>query len=155
MSDTTSKTEPVSDLEARWRERERLSAEAQPANKAAIFDALAAANITDVVLEFDGCGDSGQIERTVAHAGDREAELPSLPLAQAEPIPDGGGLHQVECSLYEAIEALAYELLEDSHGGWENNDGAYGEFTFDVAKRTITLAFNQRFTDSEYSEHVF
>jgi ParB family transcriptional regulator, chromosome partitioning protein len=45
--------------------------------------------------------------------------------------------------------------LEETHGGWENNDGAYGEFTFDVANRTITLAYNERHMESDYSEHVF
>ena len=38
-------------------------------------------------------------------------------------------------------------ILEQTHGGWENNDGAYGEFTFDVAERTIKLDFNERISD--------
>jgi hypothetical protein len=43
----------------------------------------------------------------------------------------------------------------DTHCGWENNDGAYGDFIFDVAKRTITLDFNERYTASDYSQNVF
>ena len=31
-----------------------------------------------------------------------------------------------------------------THDGWENSDGAYGDFTFDVAERTITLDYNER-----------
>jgi hypothetical protein len=54
-----------------------------------------------------------------------------------------------------SIERLAYHLLERTHCGWENNDGAYGDFTFDVAERTITLDYNERYTASEYSQHVF
>ena len=42
-----------------------------------------------------------------------------------------------------------------THGGWENNDGAYGEYTFDVAERTITLDYNERHMESDYSMHVF
>lgn len=53
------------------------------------------------------------------------------------------------------IERLVYDLLTDTHCGWENNDGAYGDFTFDVAERTITLDHNERYTASEYSQHVF
>ncbi len=48
----------------------------------------------------------------------------------------------------EAIERLAYE-------GWENNEGAYGNFLFDVTERTITLNYNERIETSEYSQHVF
>lgn len=55
--------------------------------------------------------------------------------------------------LDEAIEAAVYRLLEHTHNGWEDNDGAYGDFTFDTASRQITLAYNERFTDSNYSEH--
>jgi hypothetical protein len=58
-------------------------------------------------------------------------------------------------SIADAIEQLAYDILVDTHGSWPDNDGAYGDFTFDVAARTITLDYNERYTDSEYSQHVF
>ena len=46
-------------------------------------------------------------------------------------------------------------VLSDTHGGWENNDGAYGEFCFDASARTIHLEFNERFTSSELYTHDF
>jgi len=55
----------------------------------------------------------------------------------------------------EAIERLAYDFLEETHGGWENNEGAYGDFLFDVTERTITLNYNERIETSEYTQHVF
>ena len=55
----------------------------------------------------------------------------------------------------EAIETLVYDVLSQTYGGWENNDGAYGEFTFDVAERTITLDYNERHMESDHSMHVF
>lgn len=55
----------------------------------------------------------------------------------------------------EAIERLAYDFLEETHDGWENNEGAYGDFLFDVAARTITLNYNERLETSEYTQHVF
>jgi hypothetical protein len=58
-------------------------------------------------------------------------------------------------SVREALEALAYALLEQTHCGWENNEGAYGEFTFDVDERTVTLDYNERYESSEYTQHVF
>jgi hypothetical protein len=54
----------------------------------------------------------------------------------------------------EAVEQLAYDLLNDTHC-WENNDGAYSHFTFDVAERTITLDYKERYTASDYTQHVF
>jgi hypothetical protein len=50
---------------------------------------------------------------------------------------------------------LAYSFLRQTHEGWENNDGAFGDFTFDVAERSITLEYNERYTETNYSEHVF
>jgi hypothetical protein len=37
----------------------------------------------------------------------------------------------------------------------QNSDGAYGDFIFDVAERTITLDYNERHMESDYSQHVF
>ena len=58
-------------------------------------------------------------------------------------------------SLAEAVETLAYDLLSDSHGGWENCDGAFGEFHFDAEAGTILLDYNERFTSSELFSHSF
>jgi len=58
-------------------------------------------------------------------------------------------------SLEDVVEQLAYDLLSDTHGGWENNDGAYGEFCFDASARSIHLEFNERFTSSELTTHGF
>lgn len=58
-------------------------------------------------------------------------------------------------SISQAIEQLAYDFLRETHAGWENNEGAFGNFYFGVAERTITLDFNERFESSEYSQYVF
>ena len=137
---------------------ERLAAtcrKATEANKAAVFDALAAASITSVTAEFDGEGDSGGIEYVSASSGDTRVELPggSVPFQQAQFGDDASAMTQQ--TLREAIENLCYDYLADKHGGWENDDGAYGTFTFNVATRTIELEFNGRFTDVATSTHEF
>ena len=58
-------------------------------------------------------------------------------------------------TVHEAIETLVYDFLRQVHSGWEINDGAYGEFTFDVAERTIKLDYNERYTSSENFSHEF
>ncbi len=124
-------------------------------NKTMLFDALAAAGITKTIVHFDGCGDSGQIEDIVAYAGDTEAEIPSGAIEIARARWGETEANHEPCSLRDAIEALSYDALEETHGGWENNEGAFGDFTFDVGTRTITLDYNERYESSKYIQHIF
>lgn len=140
---------------AREGERARLDAELLPANKAALFGALATAGIAIVVVTFDGCGDSGQIEAIEARDAHGDAGLPDAQIEIANAPWEGTEPERRTLPLREAIEEMAYRFLEQTHGGWEDNEGAYGEFTFDVAARTITLDYNERFIETENHEHEF
>ena len=55
----------------------------------------------------------------------------------------------------DAIEALVYDALEETHPGWEDNEGSCGHFTFDVAAREISLSYNERYVESYHHDHVF
>ena len=141
MTDTTeTSAAPVDDLRIR--------------NKPIVFDALAEAGIEKVSIEFDGAGDSGQIEDVLAwNAAGDTIPLPAdrklhLPSSQPDNPP-------VEMTLQEAVETLAYDFLEETHPGWEINDGAFGTFVFDVTDRAITLDYRERFTDVDISTHQF
>jgi len=136
-------------------ERNRRAEELRPANKTALFDALAAAGITQVVVTFDGCGDSGQIEQIDARSGDDTVPLPPDEIMICSVAWGDPGFVARTMTVEQAIEQLAYDFLSETHGGWENDDGAYGEFTFDVATRSISLDYNERFTSSEYYGHEF
>ena len=144
---------------AKWEEdhrmRAKIRADIRPANKAALFDALAAAGITEVSVTFDGYGDSGQIESINAKSGADMAALPdgtidiaTIGWRETEPSTEPMAIH-------DAIEHLAYECLGDTHCGWENNDGAFGDFVFNVESRTITLDYTERYTAHEQFEHEF
>lgn len=123
--------------------------------KAALFEALAQVGITTVLVEFDGYGDSGQIEHISAHAGpDIAVSLPESNVEIARVDYSSLEIVRQTLSVKEAIEQLAYDFLEETHGGWENNEGAYGDFLFDVVERTITLNYNERIETSEYTRHV-
>jgi hypothetical protein len=137
------------------RELARIAGEVLTLNKAALFDALAAAGITTVVVNFDGCGDSGQVERIEARAGDHDCALPAVELEIASMRWGSATIDRQTLPIREAIETLVYDVLSQTHGGWDNNDGACGEFSFDVAERTITLDYNERYTESHNSQHVF
>ena len=163
----------MSDLEtykARYERHRQHASRANALNKAAVFDALAAAGISDVTVTFDGYGDSGQIEGITAHSGETPKALPAPPSAATPanlaPLPempmtlhqatwDSDELGTCESTLQDAIETLCYDYLEQEHGGWMDNDGACGEFEFDVAARAIHLEFNGRFTDVYTQTHEF
>lgn len=127
---------------------------ANQANKSELFPLLDAAGITTVVVAFDGEGDSGQIESVRAFAGDQPRELPTR-IAAIRQVSWPDQTHTENLALREAIEALCYGYLEQEHDGWENNDGALGEFVLDVPTRTVTLEFNARVVDSVYSHQTF
>ena len=114
-------------------------------NKDLIFAALADAGIDKVTIEYDGSGDSGQIDDVLAWRAHETVPFPSdLKLQLAQSNPD----HPLaETGLAEAIESLAWDYLEERHAGWEINDGGFGTFVFDVGGRTITLEHNERFTE--------
>ena len=144
-----------SDWETKRAAQDRLHVELQPLNKAALFEALATAGVTLVVVSFDGYGDSGQIENVEVKAGDTVVPMPECTIEIAETVWDQPEPNRTSISIADVFERLVYDLLNDTHCGWENNDGAYGDFTFDVAERTITLDYNERYTASDYSQHVF
>jgi len=146
-------SQPVIEMDAvmqKYALWEAAAAALVPDNKARLFAFLACARITRVIVMFDGEGDSGQIEDITAYQGDDQVPLPGgkvasldLPYGETRPVERQHGAEL-------AIETMAYDLLKEKHEGWENSDGAYGEFTFDVAAGTITLDYNERFTSSEH-----
>ena len=142
MTDTSATTPapaaPLSDWEMKAAVQAKLEAELFTLNKAALLNALALAGVTRVVVSFDGYGDSGQIENVEAQAGD-------------DPVTTQGAAIEIA----EAVESLAYAVLEKTHCGWENNDGAYGDVIFDVLEGAITLDYNERYTASENYTHTF
>lgn len=122
-------------------------------NKRLIFAALAEAGITKVSIEFDGAGDSGQIEDILAWNATFSGSVPipaDCKLQLAYP-----GNPPREATLRDAIETLAYDYLDETYRGWENNDGAFGTFVFDVPARTVTLQHNERYIDVTTSSHEF
>ena len=137
---------------ALYQKQQKALAEANGLNKNAVFDALAAAGIATVNVTFDGEGDEGQIDNIMADGS------PNIPQVQIELQQTAGGtgkLDSTQSTLRHAIETLCYDYLSQEQGGWENNDGAYGEFIFNVTQRSIELEFNARFSDSTLFNHTF
>lgn len=124
-------------------------------NKVVLFDALSAAGITTVVVYFDGYGDSGQIEEIEVKIGDEPSELPNERIEILDPVWGSPGIERQTHTICEAIEAMAYAFLRQTHEGWENNDGGFGDFTFDIDERSISLDYNERYTETNSYSHEF
>ena len=122
-------------------------------NKRALFAARAAAGITRVTVLFDGGGDSGQIEDIKVLSGENETNLPDGEVTLSRLQYGSDDAEPATLPIMEAVEGLCYALLGQEHGGWENNEGGYGEFIFDVAANTIELDMNIRIETSEYHGH--
>lgn len=148
------------DFMAGFMEQERLrtllTPEADTHNRRVLFDAFRYAGIGCVIVEFDGYGDSGQIERIAFFRPDNsECDCPAAEIELRSARYDGSGIDSETCPIAQAIETMAYRLLGGSHGGWENNEGADGTFTFLVEPRAISLVYNERYTATETFEHEF
>ena len=120
-------------------------------NKTAVFDALASTVIDRIAVTFNGEGDSGQIEKTVAYKNQDPVQIPDACLMFQSVHWGTESPTSASTPLLEAIESLCYDFLADEYGGWENNDGAFGDFTFHVPERKIELSFNARY--SEFVNH--
>jgi hypothetical protein len=144
----------TNDVATAYRRHQQALSQANKLNKDAVFDALSAANVTSVLADFDGEGDSGQINNIAAYANGEIHEIPAVTVEIHRAPWAKDKLDSVTTTLHDAIETLCYDTLSEEHDGWENNDGAFGEFTFNVAKRSIELEFNGRFSDVVTTHHT-
>lgn len=151
----TDPTDPIRSYEAAQADFERRFSISLVATKTTIFDVLASAQIAMVAVGFDGSGDSGQIDEPTAYGAD-DSKLP-LPAVDVIVTIEEFGREAAPGPrvLNDAIRDLASSLLERQHGGWEDNEGGFGEILFDTAERSITIEFNERFVDTKRVEHRF
>ena len=125
------------------------------------------AGITLVEVHYDGYGDSGQIEYVSLFKGDKEKHLVKdeevaslgLPTSTIQEYnynaksnsPDPRYITK-ECTLVTKIEDCAYDFLP---GGWEINEGSFGDLKINTETAKATLEHNYRIQETEYSEEEF
>lgn len=130
----------------------------QRANLLAVIAALSAANIARVDLEYEGCGDSGQIESVYAFDGKgSEVALPDVKVrittARYE-HPTGYVSAPEDADLEEAMKQIAYEQLRQHFGGWEIDEGSEGSVVFNMESRKIEVS-NMPYADEQYETISF
>lgn len=127
-------------------------------NKHAI-KAIQQHQIAKIEVNFDGCGDSGQIEDiTVFNKAGHEIEISlqsinvgSLSFCEGRRYNPDGTTTVIndfrDSNFGDLLEEVCYNLLRERHGGWEINEGSYGTFIFDFINQKIRLTFNERITE--------
>jgi hypothetical protein len=144
----------LSEWEMKAAARAKLDADLFALNKTTLLNALSRAGVTHVTVRFDGYGDSGQIENIEVRAGEDDVTMPAATIEIAESVWGEAEPKRSSVNIAAAVERLAYDVLERTHCGWENNDGAYGDIVFDVAEGVITLDYNERYTATENYAHT-
>lgn len=125
-------------------------------NKEILFDILEKNAVDVVTVTFDGGGDDGSLEPSDLPEKVANILVEGSKVCQGTTWKDGKSRKnwKHDCTVEEVIEGICYEVLEILYEGWENNDGAFGDFTFDVKKRKILFDFNERYVESKLYEHV-
>jgi hypothetical protein len=106
----------------------KWQAEREAANKAArneLLPQLRGLGITEVTAEYEGYGDSGNIE-----------DVTVQPVGIA--LPD---------DLATKLGDFAWSVAYHQHPGFENNEGGYGTLTWDVTADSIALDHADRYVE--------
>lgn len=113
------------------------------------------ADYEQIVVTFDGCGDSGQIEDINFQFYD-ELAIPKHPATRSIGVFDvqEGFAHrdgkwepiikQKELTLADALEIITYDILNTNISGWEINEGTSGTVTYDMDAGAIRCEFSER-----------
>jgi hypothetical protein len=126
-------------------------------HKDLIFDICEREGVKSFTVSFEGSGDSGQIEDVRLDEKIRKLPVEGAKVSEGTQWVNGNSntVFRNATDLEDLITSVCYEVLENVCGGWENNDGAYGEFYFDAKKRKVQLDFNERVVESNLTEYRF
>ena len=142
----------IRDWEAEHKVHTKLREQVLAENRATVFAELKNAGITMVDIEFDGCGDEGSVQSVLARRAKSEMVIPEIEVDIGH-AGYSGTVSRSAMKLANAIEEIVYDILTIHHGGWENNDGAFGELVFDVDGGTISYQHHSRYTEVDTSSY--
>jgi len=113
------------------------------------------ADYEQIVVTFDGCGDSGQIEDMDFQFYD-ELAIPKHPATLSIgdfDVQEGFAHHEGrwqpivkrrELTLADALETVTYDILNANIPGWEINEGTSGTIYYNIDTGAIRCEFNER-----------
>lgn len=129
-------------------------------NRNILRTALLDLGVTEVVVEYSGGGDSGDVSDVSCKP---ESLLEMLEFRQIEIQHESGAfngaqyVYQVEsmaCSIRQALQDFTLNWVSQDHSGWENNDGGSGSVTIDVLEDRFSLNHTEYYQESTDYEYV-
>jgi hypothetical protein len=145
----------MSDYFARYFKEQKQKADAA---RRTLIRELRSAGVERVEVDFDGYGDSGSIEGiafTPSVKNIEEKEVPDTAFEFTEWRNDKPKKVKRNKTIRELIDDVCYGILGTEHGGWEINEGSFGNFVFRVDDDKVLVTFNQRIESVETSEEEY
>lgn len=116
----------------------------------ALREALVPGGITRITIRYDGYGDSGQIEDITLYRSEDALSEDDAVFGLKIEVPtyqqytDELEERQISGELREVLDYLAMDIIDLQHGGWENEEGGYGEIRIDITAGDVEHAHNER-----------
>ena len=121
----------ATDFYAQMLESQRHAAEQRVQTRVALLSELRAIGVTSIEVQYEGYGDSGNVEDVVV-----SPDTITLPEALRRQVEDFGW-------------DFAYALSP----GFENNEGGYGELTWAIEADKIDVSHSNRYIETDTTEH--
>jgi hypothetical protein len=119
-----------------------------------VLSVCRASNYARIVVTFDGCGDSGQIEDMDFQFNDSMPPKHPATLSIGDfDVQEGFAHHegrwepiikQKELTLADALETVTYDILSQNIPGWEINEGTSGIIYYNIDTGAIRCEFSER-----------
>jgi len=148
----------MTDIMADWEKKQKARREACAVTKLSVMNILRDHGIKYALVEYDGSGDSGQINAVTAYGPtcpqapedsytyhDHEMAFPDVKVT----LPDDDGAQTIAAML----EDYAWDLITSYHGGFENNDGGQGHIVFDTTDDSIVFEHGDNVVEVHYTTH--
>ncbi|EEW56505.1 conserved hypothetical protein [Ruegeria sp. TrichCH4B] len=119
------------DFYAQMLESQRGAVEQRVETRAALLTELRALGVTSIEVQYEGYGDSGNVEDVVVS-------------------PDTINLTE---DLRRRVEDFGWDFAYALSPGFENNEGGYGELTWALEVDKIDVSHSNRYIETNTTEH--
>ena len=121
----------ATDFYAQMLEAQKRAAEERVETRAALLSELRALGVTSIEVQYEGYGDSGNVEDVVV-------------------APDTFSLTE---DLRRRLEDFGWDFAYALSPGFENNEGGYGELTWSLETDKIDVSHSNRYIETDTTEH--
>lgn len=121
----------VNDFYAQMLEAQQCAAEQRVVTRAALLTELCALGVTKIEVQYEGYGDSGNVEDVVV-------------------APDTVTLTD---ELRRRVEDFGWDFAYALSPGFENNEGGYGELIWALEADKIDVSHSNRYIETDTTEH--